>query len=107
MTYPEKTCVIENLVRHPKLVTAVLSGRKTQQRRNGVYGYPDEVFSLEGISFKINALYQQRLGDMTDADAQAEGYPHLAVYKNLILNMHTGMTWNENDTVWVHQFEKI
>ncbi len=105
--YPEKTCVIENLVRHPKLVEATLAGRKTQQRRNGVYGYPEETFVLEEVTFKITGLTQQRLGDMTDADAQAEGYPSIAMYKNLILNMHAGMDWHEDAQVWVHSFAKI
>jgi hypothetical protein len=30
--YPEKTCGIERLVRHPKLVQAALAGQKTEQR---------------------------------------------------------------------------
>jgi hypothetical protein len=106
-TYPEKTCVIENLVRHPKLVEATLAGRKTQQRRNGVYGYPDETFVLEGVTFKITGVTQQRLGDMTDADAQAEGYPSIAMYKDLILKMHANMDWNEDAQVWVHSFAKV
>jgi hypothetical protein len=104
--YPEKTCAIENLVRHPKLVEATLAGRKTQQRRNGVYAYPGENFELEGVTFKVTALERQRLGDMTDSDAQAEGYPSLAMYKDLILRMHAGMTWEEESLVWVHSFEK-
>ncbi len=107
LKYPEKTCVIENLVRHPKLVEATLAGRKTQQRRNGVYAYPDEVFILEGVTFKVTALTRQRLGDMTDADAQAEGYPSLAMYKDLILKMHANMTWDEDSLVWVHTFAKV
>lgn len=105
--YPEKTCEIENLLRHPKLVEAALAGRKTQQRRNGVYAYPGETFELEGVSFKVTALEHQRLGDMNDSDAQAEGYPALAMYKDLILKMHAGMTWNDDDLVWVHTFEKM
>ncbi len=105
--YPEKTCSIENLVRQPKLIEAVLAGRKTQQRRNGVYAYPGESFELEGVAFNVTGLNRQRLGDMTDADAQAEGFPSLAMYKDLILRMHTGMTWNEDDLVWVHSFEKV
>ena len=104
--YPAKTCAIENLVRHPKLVEATLMGRKTQQRRNGVYAYPGESFELEGVKFNVTGLEQQRLGDMTDSDAQAEGYPNLAMYKDLILKMHSGMSWNEEDLVWVHSFTK-
>jgi hypothetical protein len=104
--YPEKTCEIVNLVKHPKLVEATLAGRKTQQRRDGVYAYPNETFELEGVTFKVTGLERQRLGDMSDADAQAEGYPSLEMYKNLILKMHAGMTWNEEDLVWVHSFAK-
>jgi len=46
---PEKTCSIDRLVTHEKLVAATLDGRKTQQRRNGVYGYPGVCFELEGV----------------------------------------------------------
>ena len=104
--YPEKTCEIDRLVRHPKSVAAVRAGQKTQQRRDGVYGLPGETFELEGDVFEVTTLERQSLGDMSDADAQAEGYPNLAVYKQVILSMHAGMTWNEGDLVWVHQFEK-
>ncbi|MGR9014222.1 MAG: ASCH domain-containing protein, partial [Gammaproteobacteria bacterium] len=46
----------------------------------------------------------QRLGDMTDADAQAEGYPSLDMYRDIILKMHAGMTWEADSLVWVHSF---
>jgi len=104
--YPKKTCVIENLVKHPKLVAATLAGRKTQQRRDGVYAYPNEIFKLDDVTFKVTALERQSLGAMTDADAQAEGYPNLAMYKDLILKMHAGMSWDEDSLVWVHTFAK-
>ncbi|MDQ6975465.1 MAG: ASCH domain-containing protein [Mariprofundaceae bacterium] len=105
-SFPEKTCDISRLVTHAKLVAAVLADKKTEQRRDGVYAYPNEVFELEGISFVVTSLKQQRLGDMTDRDAQAEGYPSLAMYKGLILSMHKNMTWNEDDLVWVHTFAR-
>ncbi len=105
--YPEKNCEIDRLVRHPKLVEAALSGKKTQQRRDGVYAYPDENFELEGIKLIVTSLERQKLGDMTDKDANAEGYPSLDMYKGLILKMHAGMTWNEDDLVWVHSFKRV
>ncbi|MDF1832784.1 MAG: hypothetical protein P1U52_10550 [Porticoccaceae bacterium] len=105
--YPEKTCEIGSLVRHPKLVAAARAGQKTQQRRDGVYAYPGETFELEGDVFEVAALERQRIGDMCDADARAEGYPTLEVYKQVILSMHEGMTWNDDDLVWVHQFTKL
>lgn len=101
---PDKTCSIERLVTQPKLVAAAKAGTKTQQRRDGVYGWVDESFELEGITFVVTDLSRQRLGDMTDADAQAEGFPSLAMYKDIILKMHTGMTWEEDHLVWVHSF---
>lgn len=105
--YPEKTCKIDRLVTHEKLVDAALAGRKTQQRRNGVYGYPGEKFELNGVEFVITGLEQQPLGEMTDADAQAEGFPSMEFYKDLIMKMHHGMEWNENHPVWVHSFKKV
>ena len=104
--YPEKTCEIDRLVRHPKLVAAALSGQKTQQRRDGLYAYPNESFVLEGVDFVVTAVERRRIGDMTDADAQAEGYPNLDVYKNMILRMHANMTWNDDGLVWVHHFKR-
>jgi len=104
--YPEKTCEISRLVTHPRLVAATLSGTKTQQRRDGLYAYPNETFELEGIPFVVTSVERHTLGEMTDADAKAEGYPDLASYKQVILQMHKGMTWNESGVVWVHTFKR-
>jgi hypothetical protein len=104
--YPAKTCEIERLVTHPKLVELTLSGQKTQQRRDGLYAYPGETFLLEGVEFTVTSVERQRIGDMTDQDAQAEGYPNMAMYKNLILKMHNSMEWNDEGLVWVHTFQR-
>ncbi|QSA98452.1 ASCH domain-containing protein [Methylococcus sp. EFPC2] len=102
--YPAKTCDIERLVRHPKLVDAVKAGRKTQQRRDGLYAYPGETFELDGLRFVVSKVERQPLGHMTEEDAIAEGYPSLSAYRDLILKMHAGMTWDESHLVWVHHF---
>jgi len=104
--YPEKTCEIDALVTHTKLVAAVLADRKTQQRRNGVYGYPGERFELEGQGFEITGLRRETMADMTEADAKAEGYPSLEMYKDLIERMHPGMELDDSAKVWVHEFER-
>ncbi len=103
---PEKTCEIDRLVRHPKLVAAALNGQKTQQRRDGVYAYPGEKFQLDGVDFTVTDLKRQKLGEMSDEEAKAEGYPSMEMYKNLILKMHAGMQWNEEALVWVHYFQR-
>ncbi|MBL4638755.1 MAG: ASCH domain-containing protein [Proteobacteria bacterium] len=104
--YPEKSCEIDRLVTHPKLVASALAGTKTQQRRDGVYAYPGETFELEGVEFTVTALERESLGDMGDAEAQAEGYPSMEMYKAIILRMHAGMEWDTSHLVWVHKFEK-
>jgi len=104
--YPAKTCEIDRLVSRDRFVDAALAGSKTQQRRNGVYGYPGETFQLKNETFEITALERQPLGEMTQEDAQAEGFPNLEVYKQLIISMHAGMDWNESHQVWVHSFQK-
>lgn len=103
-TLPEKSCAIERLITHPKLVAAAIAGNKTEQRRHGVYGWPGETFVLEDIKFVITDLQRQSLGDMTDAHAKAEGYDDLASYQNIILKMHAGMIWNDEGLAWVHSF---
>ncbi len=105
--YPEKTCEIESLVTHKRLVDAALAGSKTQQRRNGIYGYPGERFDLEGQAFEITRLFQEPLSAMDDAAAQAEGYPSIDMYKDLILRMHKGLEWNPDALVWVHEFKTV
>lgn len=104
--YPEKTCEINRLVTHPRLVALTIAGSKTQQRRDGLYAYPNETFALDGITFVVTSVERRRIGDMTDADAVAEGYPDLETYKKIILSMHANMTWNDDDLVWVHTFER-
>ena len=105
--YPEKTCEIDRLVTREKLVAAALQGRKTQQRRDGIYGYPGETFQLDGVSFTIKDLRRQHLGEMTEEDAHREGYPSMEVYRNLILSMHQGMSWESEHPVWVHEFVRV
>lgn len=105
--YPEKSCEISRLVTHPRLVGATLSGAKTQQRRDGIYAYPDETFELEGIRFVVTSVECRTLGEMTDNDAKAEGYPDLETYKQVILQMHKGMVWDGNGLVWVHTFKRV
>lgn len=104
--YPAKTCTIDRLVTHDKLVAAAIDGSKTQQRRAGVYGYPGERFVLGDTEFEITELRTERWGDISEEDAQREGYPNLSMYRSLIERMHQGMEWDQNQPVWVHEFAK-
>ena len=105
--FPEKTCSIDRLVTHEKLVSSAVNGSKTQQRRAGVYGYPGEKFELNNIEFEITGLRTERWGDITEDDARREGYPNLEMYRALIERMHQGMEWDQDQPVWVHEFAKV
>lgn len=105
--YPEKNCSLDRLVRQKKLVDATLAGVKTEQRRDGVYGYPGESFELDNRSFEITSLTHERLGDMTNEHARAEGFPDLDAYQALIIRMHRGMEWDPDHLVWVHRFHEV
>lgn len=104
--YPEKTCDLDRLVRMPKAKKAMLAGAKTQQRRAGVYGYPGETFDIDGVPFIMTDLKQKTLGEMTETDWQGEGYESYDAYKNFILRMHPGMTWDNTALAWVHYFKR-
>lgn len=104
---PEKTCSIERLVTIPADVERVLKGEKTATRRNGVYAYPDEIMVLDGKEFKIDKLYKQTLGEMTDEDAKQEGFANMEEYKESILALHPKMPWLPTMSVWVHEFSPV
>lgn len=104
---PEKSCSIERLVTIPEDVENVLQGKKTATRRNGVYAYPDEIMVLDGKEFKIDKLYKQTLGEMTDEHAQQEGFANMEDYKQSILALHPKMPWVPKMSVWVHEFSPV
>jgi len=105
--FPEKTCEIDKLVTHSRLVTAALEGRKTQQRRAGVYAYPGERFELRGVTFEVTDLRHETLADMSEEDSLAEGMDSLESYKQMILRMHEGMGWSGEMPVWLHVFARV
>ncbi|MFD2208544.1 ASCH domain-containing protein [Virgibacillus halophilus] len=104
---PEKTCTIEKLVTIPKDVEKVIAGKKTATRRNGIYADIGEIMELDGKKFKVDAIYPQYLGDVTEIDARREGYDDLESYKQSILSMHPGMRWAPKMQVWVHEYSPI
>jgi N4-acetylcytidine amidohydrolase len=102
-----KTCTIERLITVEDDVKLVLNGEKRVTRRNGRYADPGEIMELGGQSYEVYKVYQQPIGEMTDADAKAEGYTDIDTYKNYILSMHKGMPWIPQAKVWVHEFRPV
>ncbi|QUW22827.1 ASCH domain-containing protein [Sporosarcina sp. Marseille-Q4063] len=104
---PEKSCSIERLVTIEADVEKVLNGEKTATRRNGVYAHPGEIMVLKYKEFKVDAVYAQTLGEMTDEDAKTEGYTSMEDYKESILALHPKMPWIPKMSVWVHEFSPV
>ncbi|MEH7382653.1 ASCH domain-containing protein [Bacillus sp. JJ1533] len=104
---PAKTCSIERLVTMESDIKKVLEGKKTATRRNGRYADVGEIMTLEGQAFKIDRVYEQSLGELTDEDAKREGFNTVDEYKESILSYHPGMPWLPQMKVWVHEFSKI
>lgn len=104
---PEKSCSVERLVTIEADVAKVLSGIKTATRRNGVYAYPGEIMVLDGKEFKVDALYLQMLGEMTDEHAKQEGFENMEAYKQSIIALHPKMPWLPTMSVWVHEFSPV
>lgn len=104
---PPKTCEIERMITRPEDIEKVLAGKKTSTRRNGRYADPGEVMILEGREFRVDRVYQETLGDLTEESAKMEGFSSLEEYKNSILSIHPGMPWVPQMKVWVHEFREI
>lgn len=104
---PPKTCTIERLVTVSEDIKKVIDGKKTATRRNNRYADVGEVMDLSGHQFIVNNVYSQALGEMTDTDAQKEGFETLDQYIEKILSLHPGMRWVPAMKVWVHEFERV
>lgn len=104
---PPKTCSIDRLVTMQADVQKVLEGKKTATRRNGRYADVGEIMELEGQRFRVDSVYSQTLGELTDEHARMEGYNSVEEYKESILSYHPGMPWLPHMKVWVHEFSKV
>ena len=104
---PPKTCSIERLVTMPEDVSKVLEGNKTATRRNGRYADVGEIMVLQDKKYKVDKVYSQTLGELTDEHARMEGFDTVEEYKQSILSYHPGMPWLPHMKVWVHEFSEI
>ncbi len=82
----------------------VLDGEITQLHRGNQYAEEGDVFEIDGTEFVVTEVRMERLGDMTDKDARAEGSPDLESYKRRIERTHD-TEWDDDDEAVLHRFE--
>jgi N4-acetylcytidine amidohydrolase len=104
---PPKTCSVDRLVTKEEDVRKVLEGKKTATRRNGRYADVGEIMVLKDKKFRVEQVYSQSLGELTDEHAKQEGYETVEAYKQSILSYHPGMPWLPQMRVWVHEFSLV
>ena len=99
----------------PEHISMIKTGSKTATRRlwkkphvkpGGVYPVQVRMFQPKAdCSFiRVNAVYQQRMGDMTEKDAQKEGGYTLKEFKEVFETV-TKTVWDDNLVVWVVEFK--
>lgn len=96
-------------------IRKIINGKKTQTRRlwdskqvnvGNSYRASESLFTERENSpayIVVNDVYEEPLGNITESDAQKEGEYTIEEFKELWIDMHG--SWNENDTVWVVDFD--
>jgi uncharacterized protein YhfF len=55
----------------------------------------------------VVAVDDRTLGDMTDADARAEGARDLDQYKQILERAHESFEWEDDSEIVRHRFESV
>ncbi|MBT0160641.1 ASCH domain-containing protein [Candidatus Bathyarchaeota archaeon A05DMB-2] len=95
------------------LLRLVLQQRKTQTRRTSrrelspgrVYPITDQWFGRAAAYIKITRKWRQRLGDVTEQEAKAEGFNSLEEFQQAWKAING--SWNPDQTVTAYEFELV
>ncbi|WP_251330268.1 ASCH domain-containing protein [Haloplanus pelagicus] len=85
---------------------AAVAGDVTQLHRGDKHASEGDRFEIDDVVFEVTTVREERLGDLTDEDARAEGSPDLDAYKKRIERTHD-VTWDDDDTAVLHRFERV
>lgn len=83
---------------------AALVGDVTQLHRGDRHADVGDRFEIDGTTFEVTTVETERLGELTDEDARAEGSPNLEAYKERIERTHD-TEWDDDTEVVLHEFE--
>lgn len=98
----------DTLLPNARAKEMVLAGEMSQIHRGNPYADVGDTFAIDGISYRVTTVEQRTLGDLTDADARAEGSDDLDAYRERLVHAHGGnFEWNDDAEVHRHAFERI
>jgi len=95
----------ETLLPNDRMRQQALAGEVTQIHRGQQYADEGDTFELEGTTFEVVSVEERTLGDLTDADAQAEGMRDLDHYREILRRAHENFEWDDDSEVVCHRFE--
>jgi len=96
-----------------RLLELVLQRRKTQTRRihrrelspGRVYPVTDQWFGRAAAYIRITRKWRQRLGDVTEPEAKAEGFNSLADFQEAWKSING--SWNPDLVVVAYEFDLV
>lgn len=89
-----------------RMETQALEGEVTQIHRGHQYAEEGDTFTIDGTTFEVTDVTERTLGDLTDADARAEGMDDLEAYRGLLERAHEDFEWDDDSEVVRHRFER-
>lgn len=84
-----------------------LAGDVTQVHRGQAYADEGDAFAVGEVTFEVVEMTDRALGDLTDADARAEGARDLDHYREILRRAHDDFEWDDDSPVVRHRFERV
>ena len=94
------------LLPNDRVERMALDGDLTQLHRGDRYADEGDTFDVDGVRFVVTDVTERTLGDLTDADARAEGSDDLDAYRRRLEAVHDSFEWNDDSTVVRHRFTR-
>ena len=97
----------DTLLPNERMRRGASAGDITQIHRGSKYAEEGDRFDLDGETFEVVEIRERTLGDLTDADAQAEGMADLDEYRTVLNRAHDHFEWDDDSDVVLHRFEQV
>jgi hypothetical protein len=97
----------DTLLPSERMRQQALDGEVTQITRGQGYAEAGDTFEIDGSAFEVVAVEDRTLGDLTDADARAEGARDLDHYREILAHAHDNFEWDDSSEVVCHRFERV